>query len=170
MEFLKIWFLSIAAAVVYGILHDQITAHICVEYFSVAHPTILPLSSPTLLALQWGILATWWVGASLGILLAFAARSGSRRALSARDLFRPLITLLSCMAIGALLAGTAGFFLARAGAISLDGWLAIAIPPAKHARFMADWWAHSASYVIGFLGGLVLCVRVYRMRGDTTVR
>jgi hypothetical protein len=170
MEFLKIWLLSIAAAIVYGILHDQVTAHICVEYFSVAHPTILPLSSPTLLALQWGILATWWVGAGLGILLAFAARSGSRPALSAGDLFRPLIVLLSCMAISALLAGAAGFLLARAGIISLSGWLATAIPAAKHARFMADWWAHSASYGIGFLGGLAVCVRVYRMRGDSTVR
>jgi hypothetical protein len=164
MEFLKIWLLSIVAAITYGILHDQVTAHICVEYFSVAHPMILPLSSPTPLALEWGVLATWWVGAFLGILLSLAARSGPREKLSAREIIRPLVTLLFCMAIGALVAGTAGFFFARAGLLSLDGWLAAAIPPAKHSRFIADSWAHSASYLIGFVGGIALCVWVYRTR------
>jgi hypothetical protein len=164
MEFLKIWLLSILAAVTYGILHDQVTAHLCVEYFSVAHPMILPLSSPTLFALEWGVLATWWVGAFLGILLALAARSGPREKLSTHEMIHPLLMLLSCMAIGALVAGTAGYFLARAGFLSLHGWLAIAIPPAYHSRFIADWWAHSASYLIGFVGGIALCAWVYRIR------
>jgi hypothetical protein len=164
MEFLKIWLLSILAAVTYGILHDQVTGHLCVEYFSIAHPMILPLSSPTLLALEWGVLATWWVGAFLGILLALAARSGPRAKLSTRDIIRPLVTLLFCMAIGALVAGTAGYFLARAGLLSLHGWLATAIPAAQHSRFIADWWAHSASYSIGFVGGVALCAWIYRIR------
>ena len=43
MEILKIWLFCIAAAICYGIVHDQITVRICVEYFSVFHPTILPL-------------------------------------------------------------------------------------------------------------------------------
>ncbi|HUK48266.1 MAG TPA: hypothetical protein VLW06_11765 [Terriglobales bacterium] len=105
MEFLKIWLLSIGAAITYGILHDQVTAHFCVEYFSIAHPIILPLTSPTLLALQWGILATWWVGAFLGLLLAISARSGSYPTLSAREITRPLIALLCCMGVGAFIAG-----------------------------------------------------------------
>ena len=33
----------------YGIVHDQVTAHLYVEYLSIAHPTIRPLTSPTLL-------------------------------------------------------------------------------------------------------------------------
>ena len=164
MEFLKIWSLSILAAVTYGILHDQVTAHLCVEYFSIAHPMILPLSSPTLLALEWGVLATWWVGAFLGILLALAARSGPREKLSTREIIRPLVTLLFCMAMGALVAGTTGFLFARAGLFPLHGWLATAIPAAQHSRFIADWWAHSASYLIGFVGGIALCAWVYRTR------
>jgi hypothetical protein len=164
MEFLKIWFLSIVAAVFYGILHDQVTAHLCVEYFSIAHPMILPLTSPTLLALEWGVLATWWVGAFLGILLAFAARSGQRRKISMRDTVRPLLILLVCMAAGSALAGVAGFLFARTGLLSLHGWLASSIPAAKHSLFIADWWAHSASYLIGFLGGIALCLSIYRRR------
>lgn len=165
MEAIKIWLLSVAAAIMYGILHDEITARVCVEYFTIGHPRIFPIESPTLLALGWGILATWWVGAGLGIFLALAARAGSRPPLSARDLIRPLAALLQCMAVAALLAGIAGFFLAVKGAIHLHGFLATAVPVAQHARFMADWWAHSASYLVGSLGGIALCIWVFVRRG-----
>jgi hypothetical protein len=80
---------------------NQITVRICIEYFSVFHPTILALKSPTLLALQWGILATWWVGAFLGVSLAIAAREGSRIPLRTPDLLRPIGILLMCMFAGA---------------------------------------------------------------------
>src|SRR5437867_3161925 len=168
MEFLKIFLTCVAAAIIYGILHDHVTAHICVEYFFVAHPTILPLTSPTLLAFQWGVLATWWVGAALGIGLGFAARRGKRVVLGARDLRRPVVTLLLVMAGAALVSGISGFVLAKTNTISLSGWLASAIPEARHARFIADWWAHSASYLVGIIGGVVLCVRTYFKRNVLT--
>ena len=164
MEILKIWALCIAAAIAYGIVHDQVTVRICLEYFSMAHPTILPLTSPTWLALQWGILATWWVGAMLGILLAIAARLGSRPVLSARSLLYPLLILLLCMAASSAAAGATGYLLAKAHIISLGGELGTAIPSDKQARFMADWWAHSASYVAGIVGSLILCVKTYARR------
>lgn len=164
MEFLKIWLLCVVAAVTYGILHDQVTARVCVEYFSVAHPMILPLTSPTLLGLEWGILATWWVGCGLGVLLAASARLGSLPSLGARDLFHSIGTLLLSMACSALLAGVAGFFLARTGVISMHGPLAQAIPETKQARFMADASAHLASYFVGGCGGLILSVRTYARR------
>ncbi len=169
MEVLKIWAASLAAAIIYGILHDQVTAHLCVEYFSIAHPMILPLTSPTLLAFEWGILATWWVGCVLGIFLAISARLGSEPKLALKQLYRPLAILLLCMGSGSLLAGAAGFFLVKTGRISLDFWAAL-IPPERHARFMADWWAHTAAYLVGILGGLLLCIRnlVIRVRARVT--
>jgi len=163
MEVLKIWLFCIGAAICYGIVHDQITVRICVEYFSLFHPTILPLKSPTLLALQWGILATWWVGAFLGVLLAIAARAGNRIPLRAPDLFCTVGTLLLCMFAGAALAGATGFLLAKAGYFDL-AWLSPLLPSEKHARFMADWWAHIASYFVGIVGGLIVCVRTYLRR------
>lgn len=54
----KIVFFCVLAAVVYGLLHDQVTAHLCVEYFSVAHPPVFHTGSPFLLALGWGVIAT----------------------------------------------------------------------------------------------------------------
>jgi hypothetical protein len=38
------------------------------------------------------------------------------------------------------------------------------IPPDMVRRFVADWWAHIASYAIGIVGGLVCCILVYRKR------
>ena len=51
MPKVKITLLSIVAAVAYGIVHDQITARLCVEYFTVAHPPLIHTSSPTVLGL-----------------------------------------------------------------------------------------------------------------------
>lgn len=165
MEAVKILLVSVVAAVGYGILHDQVTVRVCVEYFSVFHPTILPLTSPTLLALQWGIVATWWVGLGLGVLLAVAARAGSRPRLRARDLRRPLLILAACMAASSLAAGVTGFVLANAHWVSPPKWMASILPAERQSRFMADWWAHSASYLVGTTGGLVLCIQIYLKRG-----
>jgi hypothetical protein len=62
----KILLLCILAATTYGILHDQITARLCLEYFTLAHPPLFHTESPTILAFCWGILATIGVGAVLG--------------------------------------------------------------------------------------------------------
>ena len=64
MESLKIILLCVLAAIVYGILHDQVTARVCVEYFTIGHPPIFHTDDPTLLAFGWGVIATWWMGAN----------------------------------------------------------------------------------------------------------
>lgn len=164
MQSIKIVLTCVIAAIVYGILHDQFTAHICVEYFSVFHPPVFNTESPTLLALGWGLIATWWMGAFLGVLLAFASRAGSRRKIDVAELIRPISKLLLVMAFSAFAAGCVGYALSRSGAVAPPGWVASVLPQNRHARFMADWWAHNASYFVGFFGGIVLCVITFRKR------
>jgi len=159
MESLKIILLCIFAAVLYGILHDQITARICVEYFTVGHPPVFETNSPTLLALGWGIIATWWVGAILGVLIAASARLGDGSKLTARQLVGPISILLTVMAITALLAGIVGYWLARNGAVYLVAPFDTLLPAEKHAAFIADLWTHLASYGVGFIGGVVICAQ-----------
>jgi hypothetical protein len=154
----------VVAAVLYGIVHDQFTAHICVEYFTVFHPPVFPTQSPTLLALGWGVIATWWMGAFLGVLLAVAARAGSRTKVAASELFRPISKLLALMAILAATTGIFGYVLGSQGTIVPPQWVASVLPQARHARFMADWWAHNASYFVGFFGGIALCIVTFRAR------
>ncbi|MBI5760206.1 MAG: hypothetical protein HZA46_16945 [Planctomycetales bacterium] len=152
--------LSVVAAVMYGIVHDQITARVCVEYFTIFHPPVFATDDPTLLGIGWGIIATWWVGFILGVPLALCARLGSQPRRDIGSLVRPIGKLLAIMATCALAAGLTGWLLAESGAIRLLGRMAIAVPPERHARFLADLWAHNASYAVGFFGGIVLCFRV----------
>lgn len=156
--------MTMLAAITYGILHDQVTARVCLEYFTIGHPPIFPTTNPTLLALGWGVVATWWVALPLGILLAVAARIGSRPKLTSRDLRRPLGVLLAIMACCALLAGILGAILANEGAVTLTPDLAGLVPANRHNAFLADLWAHSASYLAGIVGGVALAARTYRRR------
>jgi len=163
MEALKIAVTCVTAAVLYGIIHDQFTARICVEYFTIFHPPIFRTQSPTLLGIGWGILATWWVGVFFAVPMILAARAGSRPALRAADLLPSIACLLVVMAASAVLFGLTGYVLARNGVLATD-WLTFTASPALRFRFMADWWAHTASYGTGFVGGVVLCVMTYRRR------
>jgi hypothetical protein len=164
MQSLGIVLMCVAAAVLYGIAHDQITARVCVEYFTVGHPPVFSTADPTLLGLGWGILATWWVGLLLGIPLAVIARAGSRPKRSVSSLVRPVAGLLVVMAVCAAAAGVLGWVLACRGAVLLVGRLARELPADRHVPFIADLWAHSASYLVGFVGGIVVLVLVWRSR------
>ncbi len=160
MQAAKIILLCILAAVTYGILHDQVTARVCVEYFTIGHPPVFNTDSPTLLALGWAIIATWWVGLPLGILAAIACRAGPWPKTDAKVLLRPLCTLTVAMGIISLLAGLAGYHIAEAGLVWLLEPLQSRIPEPKRSAFIADLWAHVAGYAGGFLGGVADCIRV----------
>jgi hypothetical protein len=105
MRAIEIILLCIAAAVVYGIVHDQVTARVCVEYFTIGHYPLFDTTNPTLLGFGWGIVATWWVGLILGIVLAVVSRAGSRPKRSAGSLLRPVTLLLCWMALLSAAAG-----------------------------------------------------------------
>jgi hypothetical protein len=164
MQSLGIVLMCIVAAVCYGIAHDQVTARVCVEYFTVGHPPIFGTDDPTLLGLGWGIIASWWVGLLLGVPLAIVARAGSRPKRSVDSLVRPVACLLGVMAVSALVAGLVGWLLASTGAVFLVGPIARKLPPDRHVPFLIDLWAHSASYLVGLVGGIVISVRVWRAR------
>jgi len=163
MEALKIAATCVIAAVLYGIVHDQFTARICIEYFTIFHPPVFHTQSPTLLGIGWGILATWWVGAFFAVPMILAARAGSRPTLRASQLLSPIASLLAVMAASAVLFGMIGYVLARNGVLATK-WLTFTASPTLRYRFMADWWAHSASYGTAFVGGVVLCAMTYRRR------
>ena len=164
LEALKIVLLAMAAAISYGVLHDLVTAHLCVEYFTVAHPPLFATRSPVLLALGWGVLATWWVGLALGVRLAAAARAGAAPGIGWRALRRPVALLMLVSAAAALGAGLLGFWLgANRLAVPPAEWAEL-VPGDKHAAFVAAAAAHGASYAAGAAGGLVVALRTLRRR------
>jgi hypothetical protein len=170
MHALAIIVMCIAAAVCYGIVHDQVTARVCVEYFTIGHPQLFVFETddPTLLGIGWGIIATWWVGLMLGVPLALAARVGGRPKRSVGSLAGPIAWQLGVMAVCALAAGFVGYLLASSGAVFTVGPIADKLPTDRHVPFLADLWAHSASYFVGFVGGIVVIVQVWRSRGQAT--
>jgi hypothetical protein len=170
MRAIAIIILCIGMAIAYSILHDQVTARVCVEYFTIGHAPIFGTESPTLLGLGWGIIATWWVGFLLGVPLAVAARAGHRPKRSAATLLRPILKLLFVMACCAMSAGLVGFALGRAGVVYLLEPLASAVSRTRHARFLADLWAHRTSYVVGSVGGLIVIASVWRGRRQDSRR
>lgn len=164
MAYLAIIAMSVTAAVVYGVVHDQVTVRICVEYFTIGHFPVDGIESPTQLGLYWGVIATWWAGLLIGIPLAISARAGSRPPRSVSSLIKPMFVLLLSMAGLALVAGVAGWVLASNGAVFLVGPIAKAVPAERHVPFLIDLWTHTANYIFGFIGGIWLCIRVWRSR------
>lgn len=170
MRSLEIVLLGLGAAIGYGIVHDQITARVCVEYFTIGHPRIIDSESPTLLGLAWGVVATWWVGLPLGAMLAVAARAGARPPLDARDLWTSVMALVVVMGICAAVAGFVGYEFTRKGRNAFPEDWAGAIPPEKQATFIGDLWAHTASYDVGIIGGAVVCVITWWRRSRLASR
>jgi hypothetical protein len=152
----------VGSAVAYGVLHDLVTAHLSVEYFTVAHP-YLGIDAPILLALVWGVLATWWVGVLLGVPLAFAALLGPRPAVTARALRPALARLLVVMGVAAAATMLLAAIATRDGFVLPDP-LFDRVPRDRHGRLAVAAVGHSVSYFVGFLGGIALIARTWRAR------
>ncbi len=161
--------LSIFAACTYGVVHDQITVRLCLEYFTVAHPPLFHTASPTFLAICWGVAATAGIGAALGVVLALVSQSRGPAPYPVSQLARSILVLLAIMAASAFTAGIVGYQLSRRGFISIPAGLAPAISTPRHDRFMAVWFAHGASYLVGLAGGALLCLLIWRARGRPSV-
>lgn len=168
MATLKIIGLCTLAAICYGVVHDQITARLCIEYFTVFHPRLVASTSPTVLGLVWGVVATWWVGAGLGVLLALTGRLGRWPKVEPGTLLRPVLILLCVAGCCAVLAGLVGDYVAREQIVVLPAWvqqkLGSDTDPSKAPRFLSAFLAHNTSYNVGAIGGLVIAVRVVLRR------
>lgn len=140
------------------------TAHVAVEYFTVAHPLVFPTESPFWLAFGWGVIATWWVGLSLGLLLAVCARVGRWPKQSFAELRKLIPILMAVSGVSAMLAGLIGLSLTFLSGPWTIGFWGDVIAPERQARFAFAAWAHSASYLTGALGGVLLAVRTFVKR------
>ena len=152
-------FLCTLSAIGYGLIHDQITARVCQEYFTLGHrtPEFVP-RNPAALGLFWGVAATWWAGFLIGVPLACAARLGKLPTVAPKDLVRPVLTLLLSM-LGIAMLGLALTLFAGLAGVVPKSWLAAVpegVPGERVVRFVADAVAHNLSYAVGFFGGVRL--------------
>lgn len=164
MNYVKIILASVLLAIMYGIIHDMITAHLCLEYFTIGHPKIIESTSPVLLALTWGVIATWWVGLPLGVLLAIVSQAGKRPVIPVSTVLKYALYLLLSMFLVAFIFGTIAGIAALKGNLVLFGTMAELIPKEQHARFLAAGWAHGASYLSGVIGIIVISRIIIKLR------
>ncbi len=114
---------------------------------------MLKTKNPTIIGLYWGVMATWWFGAALGIPAAITARVGRWPKLTMKDLRKPLGVGLATLCTLALGAGGLGY------AASKNNWspglrnnmigVAGNTPKTAMHRYTADALAHE----IGYFGG-----------------
>jgi hypothetical protein len=139
------------------------------------HPIIVPTDNPILLALMWGIVATWWVGLFLGIPLAFVCRFGSRPKLTVKDVVRPVLLLLVCLYGASMLLGLVGYTAGRMESLRLllqldflHGYFGIG--PERYAPFLFNLLAHEAAYWLGAIGGIVLLCCLWKKRHAASLK
>src|ERR1051326_3942970 len=75
---------------------------------------------------------------------------------AAKELIGPIAILLGIMGAGAFFAGLIAFTLASKGPIRIPSAFTSSVPASKHIPFVVDMWTHSASYLFGFVGGIIL--------------
>lgn len=148
-----------ACGTLYAILHDQITARICVEYFTVTHPTIIPSQNPTSLAIAWGIVAGGPPSLGLGVLVALCARVGRWPKLSTRSVMIGTMCVFVVMAIGAAIMGFLGSIYGASVAVGPAD-----IDPDLYGAWFTVAHIHAGTYFLGVAGSLTLAIAVVLLR------
>ncbi len=161
---LRIVLACVVLSIAYGVVHDLVTVRMCIEYFTLAHPPLGIGEDPTLLALAWGVIASWWMGAIFGGLLAIAARVGAWPKLTLRDLWLPLVIAIVLVFVLAMMALVAGWSAGVSGRYPPPKWITDQMPYDRWRHFVSAAWAHSASYGAGALAGLALCGHAVLLR------
>lgn len=147
--------LCILGSILYGIAHDMVTAHLAVEYFTEYHPKIIEATDPVSMALLWGVIATWWMGAFFGAILAFFAVGGTRPLLPLRRVAKAIFVGLFAVLLIAML--VLGLTIVAVQMTHLDS-------PAQSSELMGVAVTHQVSYALSGLLGIVLCIWVTRTR------
>lgn len=160
----KIILLCMATAIIYGIVHNQITVRISLEYFTIGHREIISSTSPTMLGIAWGIHPNWWVGLSMGVFLAIAGRAGKWPKRNVRSFVKPILLLFLISGAASATAGIMGYRLTNSGTLGLYGPLASSVPASGHAAYISALWMHTASYTVGTMGCLITGLLVFTGR------
>lgn len=164
-----VWFSVWSGAVascLYGIIHDQITIRICPDYFLVWHPTLVRSDNLTGVALAWGIAATWWMGAFLGLIVGLGAATGQPPYASKQQIVRTYIWMLAATGFCAAAVGLVVWHSDMVAPSFVEGIDISSTTDDNRHRFMVDWAIHNTSYTVGAFAGFAgaICVAIGRFR------
>lgn len=97
--------ISITGAILFGIVHDLISIRISPAYYTIYHPELIASRNLNLIALSWGVVATWWIGLGAGVFLGLVATAGRLPINSPRDIRRAVTFIVASTAFSAIVAG-----------------------------------------------------------------
>jgi hypothetical protein len=152
--------MGIASSIAYGIVHDQITIRICPDYLLVWHPKLLSTNNLTLVALAWGVVATWWMGAFLGLIVGLGATAGRPPFAAKPAIFKAYIWVMAATGLCAALAGIVTWRLGLLAPSFIEGPEISGLSLDDRHRFMIAWVVHNTSYNIGAAAALVAAIAV----------
>ncbi len=152
------------AAILYGVIHDQITIRIFAPYLTVWHPKIIESTDPTMVALAWGFAATWWMGVFLGGLLGLACFVGNRRPYGMATVAKTIGFVFVLSGVGAALAGLLASQFGFVAPSSLMGPTIAEMGDEAQHRFSVVWMIHNTSYTVAFWTALGAAVVLYFRR------
>lgn len=142
-----------------GIAMDMVTAHVAVEYFTIHHPKVVESTSPIVMALVWGIGASWWFGAICGGVLAVV---NQRRSFP-----------LSVAAVRSRMIAACAVLWAVLMSILASVYVLLGLAPLKRTptfdhdrRLMAVAVTHMTEYVLGAVALVVVASLVWRAKAS----
>lgn len=143
-----------------GIAMDLVTANVAVDYFTVVHPKMVESKSPWVMALVWGVAASWWFGAGAGFILGivnarrkFPLSPRRIRGEFGRACIALWFTLMMILAATYLLIGLMPAHLRRP---TFD----------YDRRMMAVALTHLTEYALGLVALIVVAIRIRRAPGE----
>ena len=163
--------LAALSAAVFGALHNQLSYSVGPDYFhAIKFPQfgIAEGTAPRLGAAQVGVLASWWMGAAVGLpafLYGLFAVPQARSYLAAGI---GAIGLVLVLATFAALAGLVGGLVADATGI-LESYLLTPVG-VDRSGFLRAGFMHDASYIGGALGALLAFWPMRRARAIDMAR
>lgn len=152
-ESLKIVLGTILLAIVYGIAHDMVTAHVYVPYFTKFHPRIIDSESPVAMALLWGIIATWWMGLLIGVPIAASAQGGRNPKLTAKQTLGKLTKATAVVFVVAMLTLAVSLKLFKGHSSFIEPE-----PQDQTGRFVAVLITHNVSYFLSAAVAIGVCI------------
>jgi hypothetical protein len=170
-EYLFLLFCA-SAAMLYGLINDQITAAISWEYFYYGKgldQILGPHTPPNSAQFHWhvakiGLKASWTVGLIAGVAMLLANNPRKHRPQLS---YRNLLTLLLVPFVAAILIGTILAFVGRAGGLtwcSADFADLVRHDLFRPRRFLAVFGIHLGGYIGGLLGIALATATILRRR------
>lgn len=148
---LRIAVLATACVVLFAVAQDQVSARLCVEYFTVLHPPIVGLTDPTLLGVTWGFLGAAPAAFLGGYAIGVAATVGPWPRLSPARVLPALGLGVLGMTAAVGITGFATWMNVGVFDVQLD--LVAPVPVERHDEVLIVGTYHLAAYVAGVLAG-----------------